>query len=269
VLRRALYLAGKESKEAEEGLGILVQSARESPSATASILSRHMLGAPQLQQSVSTGEVACAEGGCSRRALPYSRYCLNHVSKDRDQILYGSCTASEASGVPCGSTVFDFLLNQQLCSKHITKAALENSTQQQKRKVVVTSRIIKAKSKGPKTKKTKATVKLVITKPPPASSSSSSSVPTTLPTTLTALSSTSSWSSGESDGGKPDTKRRKVAKPPPPDSKAADPHRLPSLTPEVLDDMSLSTAIPLPSLILPPPCPDIGKFMDDSSSEDS
>ena len=82
--------------------------------------------------------------------------------------------------------------------------------------------------------------------------------------------STSSWSSEDSDGGNPATnaaKRVKVEKPPAPQPQNAEPDCLPSLTPETLD-LSLTT-LPLPSLILPPPLPDIGKFMDDSSSEES
>ena len=124
----------------------------------------------------------------------------------------------------------------------------------------------------------------MVTKSVPAVAASSAAVG------LPALSSTSSWSSGESDGENPltsEAKRPKVAKtaqPPPAQTKAkgeekqtkkrlvdgslvADPHQLPSLTPEVTLDLSLSA--PLPSLILPPPLPDIGKFMDDSSSEES
>lgn len=104
---------------------------------------------------------------------------------------------------------------------------------------------------------------------------------------IPALSSTSSWSSGDSDGECPDAKQAKVVNQPPANSNgtglytssmivsnnrtvssATDPHRLPSLTPEAALDLSLST-MPLPSLILPPPLPDIGKFMDDSSSEES
>ena len=43
-----------------------------------------------------------------------------------------------------------------------TVQALDSSVQQQKRKVVVTNRIIKTKPKAPKAKKTKATVKVCI-----------------------------------------------------------------------------------------------------------
>ena len=44
------------------------------------------------------------------------------ISSDPDQVLYGFCTASDDNGKPCGNTVFDFLLNRPLCSKHVTKA---------------------------------------------------------------------------------------------------------------------------------------------------
>lgn len=103
--------------------------------------------------------------------------------------------------------------------------------QQLKKKTVVTNRTTKAKGKGQKTKKTKATTKvhsytffgyatlcvftqLAVPKPLPATS-------TALPTLL---SSTGSWSSGESDGEHPvisEAKRMKVAKPPPPNSEGA------------------------------------------------
>ena len=69
-------------------LTLYMQSAHESPSATASILSHHMLGTPQLQETVSSGEVKCADGGCSRRALPYSRYCLNRESDMVYELLH-------------------------------------------------------------------------------------------------------------------------------------------------------------------------------------
>ena len=107
VLRRALYLASKESREAEDGLWALVevsvrtallvvctksvaavvtslcfsprlveQSARESPAVTARTLSRHMPGAPKLEEVVPSGVVKCAGGVCDRQALPFSRFCL-------------------------------------------------------------------------------------------------------------------------------------------------------------------------------------------------
>ena len=99
------------------------------------------------------------------------------LSGDQDQVLYGSCTGSEPGCGPCGSSVPDFLLNQPLCSKHVTKAvsyqthhhasvislslswqALETIVQQQKRKNTAsnTSKLAKTKGKGQKNKKTKA-----------------------------------------------------------------------------------------------------------------
>ena len=47
------------------------------------------------------------------------------VSSDQDQVLYATCTASEPGSGVCGATVPDFLLNQPLCSKHITKTVRE------------------------------------------------------------------------------------------------------------------------------------------------
>lgn len=102
-----------------------------------------------MEESVPSSEVRC--GVCDRRTLPYSRFCLHResviglhassdvqvyeiydataelvslsdIAQDEDQILYSSCTASEANSIPCGNTVFDFLLNQPQCSKHVTKA---------------------------------------------------------------------------------------------------------------------------------------------------
>jgi hypothetical protein len=125
ALRRALYLAGKERKEAENGVKILMQSARESPSAAACVLSRHMPRAPRLEEVVPSDPVRCAESGCGKRALPFSRFCLHHVSSDQDQVLYATCTASEPGSGVCGVAVPDFLLNQPLCSKHITKTVRE------------------------------------------------------------------------------------------------------------------------------------------------
>lgn len=55
----------------------VVQSAQESPSATAAILSHHMPGTPRVEECVPSSEVRCADGVCDRRALPYSRFCLH------------------------------------------------------------------------------------------------------------------------------------------------------------------------------------------------
>ena len=58
----------------------VVQSAQESPSATAAILSHHMPGTPRVEECVPSSEVRCADGVCDRRALPYSRFCLHRES---------------------------------------------------------------------------------------------------------------------------------------------------------------------------------------------
>lgn len=263
VLRRALYLAGKDREKAENGVKLLIKSARESPSTTASIISHHMTDVRRQEERTVSGLVQCADNKCSKRAVLYSRYCLHHVSSDPDQVLYGSCKSSDVGSTQCGQTVLDFLLNQPLCSKHVNKTAIESTTQQQKRKTTASNRLTKTKAKGQKNKKSKtqSATKVVFVKPSPAISTV-----TVQPITLPNLSSNSSWSSGDSDGGNPAisaAKRVKISAIQPQSSK--EPDRLPSLTPESLD-LSL-TNIPLPSLILPPPLPDIGKFMDDSSSE--
>ena len=92
TLRRALYLAGRERKEAENGIRILMkvytlsnsvvifsltQSARESASATASVLSQYTPGANRPEEVVASLRVTCATSGCAQRALPFSRFCLH------------------------------------------------------------------------------------------------------------------------------------------------------------------------------------------------
>ncbi|XP_019632217.1 PREDICTED: LOW QUALITY PROTEIN: INO80 complex subunit D-like [Branchiostoma belcheri] len=61
---------------------------------------------------------------CTRRALPLTRFCVQHVGANPDQLLYQRCTARFSDGRQCSTTVFDIAHERPLCLEHARKREL-------------------------------------------------------------------------------------------------------------------------------------------------
>ncbi|XP_066299842.1 INO80 complex subunit D-like isoform X2 [Branchiostoma lanceolatum] len=61
---------------------------------------------------------------CTRRALPLTRFCVQHVGANPDQLLYQRCTARFSDGRQCSTTVFDIAHERPLCQEHARKREL-------------------------------------------------------------------------------------------------------------------------------------------------
>ena len=147
-------MAGKEMRETEKGIKILIQvgsskwrsshclclsSQRERVPAPLPVSSpatppgppdkrrwHQGCGSPVLRVAVArrlslTQDSVCIVSGLLQRVTSFSTAIID-MSSDHDQVLYGRCVGTEAGSGVCGHTVPDLLLNQPLCSKHITKA---------------------------------------------------------------------------------------------------------------------------------------------------
>ncbi|XP_032222147.2 INO80 complex subunit D-B isoform X2 [Nematostella vectensis] len=64
-----------------------------------------------------------AENLCKEKALPYTKYCKDHVTCDPNQVLYEQCTARFPDGLHCSVPVLDLVHERALCGEHARKKA--------------------------------------------------------------------------------------------------------------------------------------------------
>ncbi|RDD39504.1 INO80 complex subunit D [Trichoplax sp. H2] len=135
-LRREVYQIARftsqntrQSKALDRYLKFLLKTTKQSPYLAARILCEKD-HAKRLTKRQSVIITCCyiddEETRCSKNALPYSKYCDLHISYDKEQVLFASCTAKFPGGISCAKTTLDFLNDKPLCEEHSKKKILNN-----------------------------------------------------------------------------------------------------------------------------------------------
>lgn len=114
AFRKALLQAASREPECA---GELIQKLKMVKDAHLSV--RHPESAEVSSTSCITGSARCQQ--CSRKALPFTRHCFQHILLNRSQQLFSSCTAKFADGQQCSVPVFDITHQTPLCEEHAKK----------------------------------------------------------------------------------------------------------------------------------------------------
>ncbi|XP_077541655.1 KAT8 regulatory NSL complex subunit dim gamma-tubulin 1 [Haemaphysalis longicornis] len=68
--------------------------------------------------STSAASAACSQASCSRRPLPFSKFCLAHILNDRKQHLYERCDGGSNGGQPCHTVLAKIRSPLDVCLVH-------------------------------------------------------------------------------------------------------------------------------------------------------
>ncbi|XP_043931794.1 INO80 complex subunit D [Protopterus annectens] len=114
AFRKALLQAASREPECA---GELIQKLKMVKDVHPSV--RHPESREMNSTSCITGTARCQQ--CSRKALPFTRHCFQHILLNRSQQLFSSCTAKFADGQQCSVPVFDITHQTPLCEEHAKK----------------------------------------------------------------------------------------------------------------------------------------------------
>lgn len=70
------------------------------------------------QASTRAASAACGQAACRRRPLPFSKFCLAHVLRDRKQQLYERCDGGSNGGQPCHTVLAKIRSPLDACLVH-------------------------------------------------------------------------------------------------------------------------------------------------------
>ncbi|KAL5499493.1 hypothetical protein EMCRGX_G010921 [Ephydatia muelleri] len=119
TLQTSLYLQQQQLQMALPAIRTLIQASSQSTAHTAAILNKASFTEMHLEGYRSRGGMDCGQRGCKDKALPFSRFCLNHVNHDSEQVLYRKCSAvSTELLIQCNLVVQDILSEESLCAQH-------------------------------------------------------------------------------------------------------------------------------------------------------
>ncbi|KAH9381172.1 hypothetical protein HPB48_003149 [Haemaphysalis longicornis] len=68
--------------------------------------------------STSAASAACSQASCTRRPLPFSKFCLAHILNDRKQQLYERCDGGSNGGQPCHTVLAKIRSPLDVCLVH-------------------------------------------------------------------------------------------------------------------------------------------------------
>ncbi|KAJ8978968.1 hypothetical protein NQ317_001440 [Molorchus minor] len=63
----------------------------------------------------------CDADKCLKPALPCTKYCMEHIMANTEQMLFEYCTAKFADNTQCSTPVFDIMHELPLCAEHARK----------------------------------------------------------------------------------------------------------------------------------------------------
>lgn len=129
ALQRGIHVQENQLNSALPTLHSLITVSRESPSIVACVLGKHSQATPTVVSVRRYRPLHCAwsKGTCCERALPFSRFCLKHISHNRHQVLYRSCVAIDKSSLTqCSEPVLDILSEESFCPRHAVPVGGDN-----------------------------------------------------------------------------------------------------------------------------------------------
>jgi coenzyme F420-reducing hydrogenase delta subunit len=131
-LKRQIAVNGEHLQARRHALLRFVRLAGHNPSLTADLLYEGKGGVSNRRgYFIKKPKVTCCHatsGGqqCNEQALLYSKYCLEHITCDKQQVLYQSCSVADNDTLTkCNKPIVELLQDKPYCYKHVSSGKSE------------------------------------------------------------------------------------------------------------------------------------------------